>query len=604
MISIVYSSIKGVEWNMKRLKTFILLKKFFSTTKSETYILISGGLTGFFIIFILNALLGLYSIFGTSNDLSENFTGINLARNAQVALYEQVSAWDNILISGGRYTEFQKNFHEFSKKSERVQNILFNLKLQNSGESKILDDIEKLREMHKKMTLEFTYHIADMENSSFKNVHEKINVTKGMENELLDSLTDIASRIEKAGNKQSLFISSRYIVIAVVSTIIFIMLLIYYGKQIGRRLLKTHSILEDMVQERTREYVEANFSLKKEIEEHKITEQKLILSKNEIEDKNQLLSVSEKKYRQIVEGTTDIIFTLDENWYFKTANDAVKTHLKISPEAVARFRLTDLVCDELTDATILRKIVTEKLEESRKENKALKFNAQLKTPNLIEPVEFRISLEFIEIDGNSEIIGKAVRLSDDSFSESFISEKCEYLIKNLLFEADDISHRITNNLQKYIDKNDINMLRIGLREVIINSIEHGNLNISFDEKTEATLSDRYFEFINERQAHSEYRDKRVRIEYLISPGKAVYKITDQGRGFNHRKYLAGISSESEDPGLMHGRGITMVKSIFDEVRYNSRGNQVLLVKNIKILKGQENNGNDIEFRELQHTEVS
>ena len=219
----------------------------------------------------------------------------------------------------------------------------------------------------------------------------------------------------------------------------------------GRRLLKTHNILEKMVQERTREYVEANTSLKKEIDEHKITENKLILSKDEIEDKNRLLSVSEKKYRQIVEGTTDIIFTLDADWYFVTANDAIKTQLKISPDAVTKFRLIDLICDELTDATILRRIVTEKLEESRKENRALKFNAQLKTPNLIEPVEFMINLEFIEIDGKKEIIGKAVKLTDDRFTEAFISEKCEYMIKNLLFEADDISHRITNNLQKYID---------------------------------------------------------------------------------------------------------------------------------------------------------
>ena len=182
---------------MKKIKDLLLLKKFFSSEKNETYMLISGGLTAFFIIFILNAALGIYSIFGTSNDLSENYMGISLARSAQIALHEQVIAWNNILISDGSYSEFQINFHEFSKKSESVQNILFNLKLQNSGEKEISDDIEKLRLIHKSMTLQFTNHIADMENRNFKNVHEKIVVTRGIENELLNSLTDIASRIEK-----------------------------------------------------------------------------------------------------------------------------------------------------------------------------------------------------------------------------------------------------------------------------------------------------------------------------------------------------------------------------------------------------------------------
>ncbi|PKL17266.1 MAG: hypothetical protein CVV49_11895 [Spirochaetae bacterium HGW-Spirochaetae-5] len=300
-----------------------------------------------------------------------------------------------------------------------------------------------------------------------------------------------------------------------------------------------------------------------------------------------LLTVSEKKYRHIVEGTKEIIFTLDENWRFKTANDAIKAEFKISPEAVTKYTLTDLIYDELTDATILRKIITEKLEESKKSSTPVRFNAQIKTPNLIEPVEFKITLEFIEIEGLREIIGKAVKISDDRFSEFFISEKCEYLIKNLLFTADDISHRITDNLQKYMDKSDITSIRIGLREIIINSIEHGNLNISFEEKTEAILNDRYFEFINERQSNPDHRDKRVRIEYLISASKAIYKVTDQGKGFNHRKFLSGLSDDPAELMLAHGRGISMVKSIFDEVKYNSKGNQVLLVKHINKNRGRE-----------------
>ncbi|HPF07247.1 MAG TPA: ATP-binding protein [Spirochaetota bacterium] len=588
---------------MKKFKLLELLKKLFSESVSETYILISGGLTGFFIIFLINAMLGLYSVFGISADLTENLSGINMARNAQIALHEQVLAWENILISGKNYSDFQKNYHLFSRKAESVQNKLVNLKILNSHDQVIHDDIEKLLIKHKVMTGEFTNHIVDMKDKEFRNVQEKIKATSGMEDSLLESLNRVASEIENTGDLKSRATGFRYLVITSVSAVILIVLIIYYGRQIGRRLLKTHNILEKMVVERTREYVEANLSLQKEIDEHKITEQKLITSRNETEEKNRLLTVSERRYRLIVEGTREVVFTLDDNWYFKTANDAIKQELKISPDAVTKFRFVDLICDELTEATMLRRIVTEKLEQSKKELKKIKFNAQLKTPNLIEPVEFKITLEFIEIEGNLEIIGKAVRLADDRFTESFISEKCEYLIRNLLFEADDISHRITNNLQKYMDKTDINMIRIGLREIIINSIEHGNLNISFEDKTEAILTDRYFEFVNERQNNPEFRDKRVRIEYLISQSNAVYKITDQGKGFNHRKFMAAAEDGAGDVALAHGRGIAMVKNIFDEVRYNFRGNQVLLVKHLNKDEGFDENGSSRESGEMQSAEI-
>ncbi len=71
-------------------------------------------------------MLGLYSVFGISTDLTENLSGVNMARNAQITLHEQVLAWENILISGKNYPDFQKNYHVFSRKAESVQNTLVN----------------------------------------------------------------------------------------------------------------------------------------------------------------------------------------------------------------------------------------------------------------------------------------------------------------------------------------------------------------------------------------------------------------------------------------------------------------------------------------------
>ena len=114
-------------------KLFESLKKIIKAPINETFFLISGGLTAFFLIFILNSGFGIYSTYGLSNDLIKNMMRINMTRGAQVALHEQILAWDKILIYGYDYSDFQKSYHEFSLKGEIVQNTLFNLKLQKIG---------------------------------------------------------------------------------------------------------------------------------------------------------------------------------------------------------------------------------------------------------------------------------------------------------------------------------------------------------------------------------------------------------------------------------------------------------------------------------------
>jgi len=58
----------------------------------------------------------------------------------------------------------------------------------------------------------------------------------------------------------------------------------------------------------------------------------------------------------------------------------------------------------------------------------------------------------------------------------------------------------------------------------------------------------------------------------------VYIVTDEGSGFDHYKAVEDDSSNANAQFLAHGRGITMTKNIFDRVKYNERGNQVMLIK--------------------------
>ena len=141
-----------------------------------------------------------------------------------------------------------------------------------------------------------------------------------------------------------------------------------------------------------------------------------------------------------------------------------------------------------------------------------------------------------------------------------------------------MSQRVTRNLKKYMDSSDVTSIRIGIREILINAIEHGNLNIKFNEKTQALIDDTYFQFVQERQKDPRYLDKQVTLEYSLNEQRVAYKIEDEGNGFDYQKILDSIINQKDDEALPHGRGLIITLDVFDSVKFNKKGNQVLLLK--------------------------
>jgi len=192
----------------------------------------------------------------------------------------------------------------------------------------------------------------------------------------------------------------------------------------------------------------------------------------------------------------------------------------------------------------------------------------------------QVHLEFLDMGGTNEIIGRAVKSGEDTMIRCFECERQRYVIGNYLLTADDISHRITRNLRRYLEPRQVTIIRIAVREMIINAIEHGNLELSFEEKTAAMESERYFEIIAERQRDPRFRDRRVYIEYIISPEKCTYTISDDGPGFDYHRILSMSAEDYNEMLLEHGRGIKMAVQAFDQIEFNEKGNQVILTKMI------------------------
>jgi two-component system, sensor histidine kinase LadS len=298
----------------------------------------------------------------------------------------------------------------------------------------------------------------------------------------------------------------------------------------------------------------------------------------DLDEANKRITISEEKYRILVEGSNDIIFSLDKDFKFLTVNNRINTHLNIKPDEIIAKYFFDIIHEGSERVSVLKQVVQEKLELFAVDKKPISFKTDFKVSFTSEPKEMRIYLEYVNIEGRNEIIGKATRVEDDMLIKYMVSEKQCLSIDNYFITAEDISHRITRNLIKYMDHKKVYILRIGLREIIINAIEHGNFNISFEDKSELMNDNNYFMFIAERQQDPKYRNRRVQIEYSIDSQKAVYQVTDEGNGFDHEKILKGDYINVNKEMLAHGRGITMAKNYFDEINFNDKGNQVTLVK--------------------------
>ncbi|MBN2078974.1 MAG: ATP-binding protein [Spirochaetes bacterium] len=290
------------------------------------------------------------------------------------------------------------------------------------------------------------------------------------------------------------------------------------------------------------------------------------------------LEESERRYKSLFEGANDIIFTLDEEWNIVTVNRAVANHLNLRPEGVVSKHFLDLLYVPSEGGIVPHDFVQEKMESFGRNRHPLSFKAVFRSNFNDEPVEMNVRLERIDIAGGDRIIGRAYRVVDDELLRFFHSETQRLVMGNQLFLAGDVAYRVTRNLKRYLDDDTVELVRLAFVEVLINAIEHGNLEISFREKTRALESKNYFEFISGRQADPRYRDRRVRIDFSIHAGEAVYLVADDGAGFDYEDFFRNGLEDRDGHLRSHGRGLIMARKIFDTVEFMGRGNEVRMVK--------------------------
>lgn len=113
----------------------------------------------------------------------------------------------------------------------------------------------------------------------------------------------------------------------------------------------------------------------------------------------------------------------------------------------------------------------------------------------------------------------------------------------------------------------------GLSDLMVNAVEHGNLGITYSEKALLKWEGDWEAEILRRAALPQFAGRVAQVRVVREPDEIVFTITDQGQGFDWKKYLDFDPERAFDP---NGRGIAMARlSSFTRLEYQGCGNVVV-----------------------------
>jgi response regulator of citrate/malate metabolism len=191
-----------------------------------------------------------------------------------------------------------------------------------------------------------------------------------------------------------------------------------------------------------------------------------------------------------------------------------------------------------------------------------------------------------EIDDIARIVEKffsltANREADYDIYSSIIEESRTFQLPTDFAIVSTFMSEIMHIISRFngIDKKTTLTIRLSLYEMLVNAMEHGNLEINYEMKKnllEEVVD--YQRYLQERANEEPFRDRKVHVSYTYDAKSIAFTITDEGKGFDVSKVPNPHASENLE--RLNGRGIFISRVNITQVTYNEKGNSVTLYKEL------------------------
>ncbi|WP_425616651.1 response regulator [Anatilimnocola sp. NA78] len=124
------------------------------------------------------------------------------------------------------------------------------------------------------------------------------------------------------------------------------------------------------------------------------------------------------------------------------------------------------------------------------------------------------------------------------------------------------------------DESNVIRVCIALEEALRNALFHGNLELTSEQRDGD--SQMYQQLIDERLKSPPYSERQLHIRLSVNSESGRFVVRDEGPGFDP----ASLPDPTDPTNIdrVSGRGLLLMKTFMDEVRYNATGNEVTMIK--------------------------
>ncbi len=178
----------------------------------------------------------------------------------------------------------------------------------------------------------------------------------------------------------------------------------------------------------------------------------------------------------------------------------------------------------------------------------------------------------------------AMTLNEPGFFKyvRLVQHSREYELSNSIQELPDFIVALIEQVSDQLSAERRDSLRVALLEVVINAIEHGNLEISLDEKAAALEAGKFENLVAERVLDPKFSKRKVRVKLQLLSDQIKIEVRDDGKGFDWTNLPD--PTDLENILKVCGRGLLIARRSVDKLKFNRAGNRVTLITYLKTPK--------------------